>query len=203
MYAACLYLITSITFKLLQMKTFVLFACGIFLAIACNNPGGKTESTAADNTTDAAPTVQELDYPYTLDKPYKDWQPGDQKNAVMVMKMLKAWESKNVAECVSYFADSTEMHFDYFHKVVQRDSMPKFIEQSWADYASVKIKMQDWISVVARDGSEEWVTLWYKQSWADKKGKADSMNMVNDAKIVNGKIALFDEKVQHFGEPKR
>jgi hypothetical protein len=121
----------------------------------------------------------------------------------MVMKMVKAWESKNVAECVSYFADSTEMHFDYFHKVVPRDSMPKFIEQSWADYASVKIKMQDWISVIARDSSEEWVTLWYKQSWVDKKGKADSMNMVNDAKIVNGKIALFDEKAQHFGEPKK
>lgn len=182
------------------MKRFIFLACSILFVIACNQAGNKTESTS----TDSAPTIasapqQEPDYPYTLDKPHKDWQPGDKKNAVLVMKMVKAWESKNIPECASYFGDSVEMHFDYFHKVVMHDSLPKLIEGSWADYASVKIKMQDWISVVAKDGSEEWVTLWYKQSWVDKKGKADSMNMVNDAKIVNGKIVLFDEKGQHLG----
>jgi len=185
------------------MKRFILLACSMLFAFACNQPGNKTEGVTTDSATADASTTAGLDYPYTLDKPYKNWQPGDQKNAVLVMKMVKAWETKNIPECVSYFGDSVEMHFDYFHKVVKHDSLPKLIEESWANYASVKIKMQDWESVVSKDGTEEWVTLWYKQSWVDKKGMKDSMNMVNDAKIVNGKIAVFDEKAQHLGAPEK
>jgi len=29
------------------------------------------------------------------------------------------------------------------------------------------------------------------------------MSMVNDAKIVNGKIVVFDEKAQHLGAPEK
>ena len=185
------------------MKRFILLlACSMLFAFACNQPGNKSGSTATESAPPA--TAQDtLDYPYTLDKPYKDWQPGDKKNAVLVMKMVKAWETRNIPECISYFGDSVQMHFDYFHKTVQHDSLPKLIEESWANYASVQIKMQDWESVISKDGSEEWVTLWYKQSWVDKKGKADSMSMVNDAKIVNGKIVVFDEKAQHLGAPEK
>ena len=63
--------------------------------------------------------------------------------------------------------------------------------------------MQDWVSVISKDKKSEWVTLWYKQKWIDDKGKADSANMVNDAKFINGKITIFDEKVQHFAAAKK
>jgi hypothetical protein len=186
------------------MKLFIPLTCIMLFAAACNNRGGKSEKMSSGDSTNASTaTMEELDYPYKLNKPYMDWQPGDKKNAVLVMKMVKAWETKKIDECTSYFADSVEMHFDYLHKMVQHDSLPKMIEQSWADYASVNIKMQDWISVISADKTEEWVTLWYKQSWVDKKGKTDSLAVVNDAKIVNGKIALFDEKTQHFNAPKK
>jgi hypothetical protein len=59
--------------------------------------------------------------------------------------------------------------------------------------------MDDWESVISSDKKSEWVTLWYKQTVTDKKGHIDSMSVVDDAKIVNGKIVVLDEKIQHLG----
>ena len=63
--------------------------------------------------------------------------------------------------------------------------------------------MQDWISVISKDKKSEWVTLWYKEILTDKNGKSDSVNVVDDAKIENGKIVILDEKVQHFPPAKK
>lgn len=175
----------------------MIFYMGILLlAVACKNKQ-TTETPAAETT------VTEADYPYTLKEPYKNWQAGDQKNAILVMKMLKAWETRNVAECASYFADTTEMHFDMYHAVMSHDSITPFLESSLAGYETVKINMQDWESVISADKKDEWVTVWYKQSWVDKKGVADSINIIDDAKIVNGKITVFDEYIQHFPAAKK
>ena len=57
-----------------------------------------------------------------------------------------------------------------------------------------------WIS---ENKKTEYVTLWYKEKWKDKKGKADSIRVVDDCKIVNGKIAELDEKIQHFPAAKK
>ncbi|MEI9958032.1 MAG: hypothetical protein WDM90_17405 [Ferruginibacter sp.] len=61
--------------------------------------------------------------------------------------------------------------------------------------------MQDWESVISADKKEEWVTLWYKEYTTDKKGVVDSLGITNDAKIVNGKVVILDEKIQHLGPP--
>jgi hypothetical protein len=151
-----------------------------------------------DNSVTIEKVAEKLDYPYTLPNPYKNWQTGNQKNAVTVLKFIKAWETKNLDECLSYFGDTVDLSLDYFHKVLPHDSLANLLKGSWEDYASMTITMQDWESVISEDKKDEWVTLWYKQKWVDKKGKADSTNMVNDAKIVNGKIVVFDEKVQHY-----
>jgi hypothetical protein len=63
--------------------------------------------------------------------------------------------------------------------------------------------MNDWESVISADKKDEWVTLWYKQIQTDKKGKTDSLGVVDDAKIVNGKIVLLDEKIQHYPVAKK
>ncbi len=178
------------------MKKTILYMGILLLAVACKNK--QAAEVPASET-----VLAEADYPYTLKKPYKNWQAGDQKNALVVLKMLKAWETRNVAECASYFADTTEMNFDGYHSIMSHDSITPFLESSLADYASVKIEMQDWESVVSADKMDEWVTVWYKQSWVDKKGVADSLNIIDDAKIVNGKITVFDEYIQHFPNTKK
>ncbi|SHN12235.1 nuclear transport factor 2 family protein [Chitinophaga sp. CF418] len=186
------------------MKTFVSITFLILLVTACNNPGKKAESMSGDSSkATMESSSDEANYPYTLDKPYKNWKPGDKKHTQTVLKMLKAWETKNAAECASYFGDSLELALDYYHKVVPHDSLITMLEHSWADFASVNIKMDDWESVISDDKKDEWVTVWYKQTWTDKKGKMDSMAVVDDAKIKDGKIVIFDEKIRHYPTPKK
>ena len=180
------------------MKKLVFFVCTALFAVGCNDKTSSTETTTSDTTKVAETKTEKLDYPYTLNKPYQDWQPGDQKHAVNVMKSLKAWETNNIAEAVSYFGDNVDLRFDNFHKTVPHDSLANFLVMGRAEYTSVTIEMGDWESVISKDGKEEWVTLWYKQKFTDKSGKSDSLSVVNDAKIVNGKVVVLDEKVQHY-----
>ena len=169
------------------MKKLLFFVCMALFAFGCNDKSVSTDAKTG-----------KLDYPYSLDRPYKDWQPGDQKHAVIVMKSLKAWETNNIAEAVTYFGDNVELKFDNFQKTLPHDSLANFLAMGRVEYASVTIEMGDWISVISKDGKEEWVTLWYKQKFTDKSGKSDSLSVVNDAKIVNGKVVVLDEKVQHY-----
>jgi len=62
--------------------------------------------------------------------------------------------------------------------------------------------MQDWESVKSKARDEEYVSMWYTEKTVDKKGKSDSANYMDDVKIVNGKIAEIDSKVQHYPKKK-
>ncbi len=177
------------------MKKLIFFAGVLLFAVACTNK---------EKVEDNAVTTEASDNPYTLTKPYQNWQTGDQKNAILVLKMLKAWENKNIEESVSYFADTVDITLDMFHERMPKDSIKTFFQGSYEMYSTnLKITMNDWESVISEDKNDEWVTVWYKQSWVDAKGVADSMNCINDAKIENGKIVVFDEYIQHFPAAKK
>jgi hypothetical protein len=64
------------------------------------------------------------------------------------------------------------------------------------------IDMHDWESVKSKSRNEEYVTMWYTEKTTDLKGRKDSANYTDDVKIVNGKIAEIDSKVQHFPKGK-
>jgi len=177
------------------MKKMILFASILLIAVACNAPA--PEQKAPEKV-----AINPADYPYQLKEAYKDWQAGKQENAIMVLKMIKAWETKNAAECASYFADTVMMNMDYFAGKMPNDSILAFVQEGYGNNASIKVEMQDWESVVSADGKDEWVTLWYKQTLVDKDGKSETLSIVNDAKIENGKIAVFDEYIQHMPEEK-
>ncbi len=186
------------------MKKLLLVSCIAWAAAGCNN-SGETNAAKADSTGTAVlvqPAVPEM--PYTLDEPYKNWQTGDPQNALTVMKSLKGYETGDIAACVAGFGDSVVLHFDKFRAKLSNDSLKSmFTEDRMKNVASMKIQMNDWESVISEDKKEQWVTLWYKQIWTDKKGKTDSISCVDDAKIENGKIVLLDEKVQHYPDAKK
>ena len=173
------------------MKKTILYAAILLLAVAC-----KTKETT---NTDAATTSSgTADFPYTLEKGWNNWQTGDPQNAVILLKMIKAWETKNVEECVTYFADSVVMSVDYYHAKLSNDSIASFLNGTYTQYKDLKVEMQDWESVISEDKKSEWATVWYKQSWTDAKGVADSIQLINEAKIENGKITVFDEYSMHY-----
>jgi hypothetical protein len=61
--------------------------------------------------------------------------------------------------------------------------------------------MHDWESVVSKTDKDQWVTIWYKQTFIDLKGKTDSMEVINDFQMKDGRIATLNEYVRHFKKP--
>ncbi|MEO6255105.1 MAG: hypothetical protein ABIO79_17485 [Ferruginibacter sp.] len=179
------------------MKKVFFFAVITIFMIGCNDKGESTTSTT-DSTKTTVSDSKDLVYPYTLDEPYREWQPGDKQHAVTVMKSLKAFETGDIDGAVAAFGDSVNLRFDYWHAKLSNDSLKKFFTEQRGMYSSMTIKMGDWESVISKDKKSEYVTLWYKQIWTDLKGKTDSLAVIDDAKIVNGKIVELDEKIQHF-----
>lgn len=171
------------------MKNLLFAGLAVVLMLACKN---QSEAPATSGT--------EVELPYKLERPHPEWQIGKTENVKVVMDMLKAWESKDLAACATFFGDSAELGFDYYHEKLPHDSLAAFLESGWADLSSVKVEMEDWESVISKDQKHEWVTLWYKQINTHLDGKVDSINLINDAKIKDGKIVIFSEYGQHFPE---
>lgn len=176
-------------------KLFFIPLLGLFI-FSCNSKSDNAAATSTDST--KTTSLGELTYAYTLDEPYREWQPGEQQHVVTVMKSLKGFETGDMDATMAGFGDSVDLRLDYFQAKLSNDSLRKFFANERANYTSMTIKMGDWESVISKDKKSEYVTLWYKQIWTDKKGKTDSLAVIDDAKIVNGKIVELDEKIRHF-----
>lgn len=74
-----------------------------------------------------------------------------------------------------------------------RDSVKAILGGWWNGYKTARIVMRDWESVISKDKSEEWVTLWYTEHWETKAGVKDSAAFVNDMRLKNGKIISLNE----------
>lgn len=181
------------------MKQVIVIIClGIALA-ACNNT---STTTAGTDSTGAATVKTESDVklPYPLQNPYKNWQTGSTENVVAGMTALKTYVDKDFTALAATIGDSIYFDFDYFQAKMSRDSAIKMFTTSRAMYNDLVITMYDYESVISADKKDEWVTLWYKQSWKNDKGVADSLNVTNDIKIKNGKVIELDEKTSHFAK---
>ncbi|MBO9561716.1 MAG: hypothetical protein J7621_03045 [Niastella sp.] len=163
----------------------------VAIACSCNN----AEKNAKDETQEppaAATAATAMNYPYTIKNP-DNWEIGSPANTMNVLKCLKAWEEGKVDESLQYFGDSVTVKFDGIDKTMSNDSLKAFFSAGRNSYKTVVVKMEDWESVVSKDKSEEWVTLWYTQTWETLKGVKDSVAVINDLKMKDGKIIRIDE----------
>jgi hypothetical protein len=177
------------------MKQFIVIIClGIALA-ACNN----TSTTATEST--GATTVksaEDVKLPFALERPYKNWQVGSIENVVAAMSALKTFVDKDFTTLAGIIGDSIEVKFDYYQAKMNRDSAMKMFIAQRAIYNDLTINMYDYESVISEDKKDEWVTIWYKQSWKNEKGVADSLAIIDDCKMKNGKMIELDEHIQHY-----
>jgi hypothetical protein len=60
------------------------------------------------------------------------------------------------------------------------------------------VRMQDYESVKSKNRGEEWVALWYTETVKLKGGKTDSAMVMDDIKIVDGKVAIIDSKMRRL-----
>jgi len=166
----------------------------VYICVSCNNPADKT--TAKTDSTGAAPA-----YAYKIDKP-DNWEMGDSKNTALVLASLKAFENNKIDESLTNFADTVIWRANDTDGKFSKDSLKAMFTAAWKQMKSTKIDMDDFESVISKDKKDEWVTLWYKQTTTDAKGKTDSVAVVNDLKIVNGKIAVLNEATRTL-KPKK
>lgn len=171
-------------------RLFFLFL--IVFAISCNNAGTSSTDTKKDSAASTSTAEATPNYPYSITHP-DNWDIGSKANTLTALSALKAWELGKMDESVSYFADSVLAQFDALDKKMPKDSLKAMFSGLWNSYKTVHIEMQDWESVIAKDKSEEWVTLWYKQHTETKKGVKDSASIINDIQLKNGKIIQLVE----------
>jgi hypothetical protein len=142
----------------------------MYLVSSCTTPTEKTseKTVSADSS--------KTNLVYTVKNP-DNWDMGNTKNVAVAFNALKAFEEHKIDESLGFFGDSV----------------------LWkADYMDTKLDMHDFESVISKNKKDEYVTIWYVQTSTDKKGKIDSIAMINDMKIVNGKIVELDEYTRHF-----
>ena len=173
------------------MRKIVTLCLITYLLVSCDPAADKTgaKATTADTTKPV--------YAYTIKQP-DNWEVGSPKNTAIALNALKAFENKKIDECLSYFADSVDWKSDYVEEKFSKDSLKSFLNGAWNMMASTKIDMHDFESVISKDKKDEYVTMWYVQTTTDKKGKVDSVAVINDLKISNGKIVTLDEAIRHF-----
>lgn len=184
------------------MKQKVLFAFMLSAFVSCTNSETKKEP-AGEAQVKSATKVEEpkMEYAYTIDHP-DQWEWGSKENTKMVLQCLKDFENGNMDACMTAFSDSVTLRFDGMEGKFSKDSAKALFLKSRSNVKDMKIVMDDFESVKSKDGKEEWVSLWYKQKWQNKNDKWDSVSIMDDLRIMNGKIVVLDEKERHFGKKK-
>jgi len=145
-------------------------------------------------------TTAKLNYPFTP-RYSINWQPGDEKNALIVLNCLKKYVAGDVKGAVENFADTVEFVGDQFHFWGKKDSLVTILSQVRGDMATVTKDFDSWMTTYYPDKKDTWVTLWYVEKWTDKKGKKDSLYYVDDVMLKDGKIKVYDEKIRRFPAP--
>jgi len=169
-------------------KQFLTLLTAGMIFISCKNGSNSTTADSKDSTASAT-TSQKMDYPYTIDHP-DNWEVGSQQNTFNALSALKAWENRNMDESLKYFGDSVRVRFDGIDKKVSKDTLRSMITP--APNMKYVVKMEDWESVISKDKKDEYVTIWYRQ-YDDADGKKDSVDVINDLKMKDGKIVGLDE----------
>lgn len=177
------------------MKQMILLFFTVIMFVACNN---ETKDNAAAEPAKTDAPASDVKLPFELAAPYKKWQIGSTENVAAAMAGLKAFVDNDFVTLAAATGDSIVLDFDHFQAKLSRDSAMKFFTDARKMYNDIKITMYDYVSVVSADKKAEWVTLWYKQVWKNEKGVADSLNVVNDIRLENGKMVELDEKSSHF-----
>jgi len=148
---------------------------------------------------DSASTTAATNFAYTTKMPVA-WKWGSDSNIAIAMNALKAFETGDLKSSANLYADTTKFEFDYFDAMLSRDSVVAVLSRARAEFKNVSIVMNDYESVISKDGKDEYVSLWYKQYTEDMKGVKDSIECMNDIKFKNGKIVLLAEKTRHYGK---
>lgn len=177
------------------MKQIFFVAFAAFLLHGCKP--ATTETTISDTAMKAAPPEENVEYAYKIDHP-DNWETGSKQNTATVLKALKAFENGDIDACMQGFADTVRVEMNSFEGTMSNDSLKAMFKRERGGLKTLKIDMEDWESVISKDKSLEYVSLWYKQYWTDNTGKSDSLEVMDDLRMKGGKIVMLNEKIRQY-----
>ena len=179
------------------------FPLVLLVFMACNDANNdELGSIKPIDDTTTTTNAAALDYAYSKSST-SNYEMGDPAQIQMVLKSLKAWENNNIDEAVQDFGDTVELFFDNFYTKLPKDSLKQFFTQSRGDFDSVKIVMHDWETVKSTNDNNEWVSLWYTEITKPKNGKLDSLAIMDDVKVRDGKIIEINQYSRRFAPKKK
>lgn len=185
------------------MKKILLVLLPAALMFGCSDNKSTSETVSGDSLTtnkmddDDDDDKDDVTMPYVLPRK-PDWKRGPNSNAAVAMNTLRAYETNDMSAMQQYLADTVEFHVDNYSFKGSRDSTVAMFTKHRAGVDSVSIKMHDFESVKSKSRNEQWVSLWYTEVSKMKGGKLDSAMVMDDIKIVNGKVALIDSKMRRL-----
>jgi hypothetical protein len=166
--------------------------------LSCNETGTSDELGAVKPVDDSVTTTAaDLDYAYTRTNK-SNYVMGDPAQIQMVLNSLKAFETNNNDALFNNFGDNDELRFDKLHAKFIRDRAKTILANSRGRYESYNINMHDWETVKSTNTDDEWVSLWYTEVYKEKGGKLDSINIMDDVKIKDGKIIEISGYIRRF-----
>lgn len=175
------------------MKQFFFLLLLAVTMVACNNAPIEPDPNIAK--ADSIANAQKTAMPYSVPNT-PDWEKGNIENVAIAMRALKAYETGDIAAMQQLMADSMEFHTDNFSFEGTRDSLIKMMKMGRDRYDSMSIVMHDYESVKSKKRGEEWVSLWYTKT--QRSGTVDSFFVMDDMKIVDGKVAEVDSKTRRL-----
>jgi ketosteroid isomerase-like protein len=171
------------------MKKTILY-CSLALSLfACKDNSTKTKAMTTESTSTSTeqPTV---DLPYKAS--YSSQWSTDVSDADLktVLMSYKDWEDGNMSGLAKEMGDTVvvDMSSGDHLKKTNADLM-----KLWSAYrdslSSVKIDMQAWHKMYAKDKKEGYIVTWYDETDTYKNGKVDSasyhdINQVKDGRII-------------------
>ena len=141
---------------------------------------------------------KQLELPYVVTKA-SDWQKGPDENISIPMTLLRCYETKDFIQIKDYLADTVEFNYNNGQFKGSRDQFVKFLKNFRTQRLDVKITMNDYESVTSKPRKEDWVSLWYTETVSDLTGKVDSAQVMDDYKIIKGRVAYIDTKHRKLG----
>ena len=87
-----------------------------------------------------------IEFPFKPEYSIK-WQPGDDKNTLIVLNCLKAYLAGDIKTCAVAFSDSTNFITDNFYFKDTRDSLTFILGQMRGDFAKIWKTFDSWATI--------------------------------------------------------
>jgi hypothetical protein len=136
----------------------------------------------------------------TLSYPYKATYSSDlsfSSHPEYLHKVLTIWkmfETNQIEAMKQYYADTVTYEDASGYKFHGKsDSLLNFARKDVEGLDSLRFDISMWQNIHVNDRNEDWVFIWAAERRYPKNGKADTFLMHEQWKIVDGKVAYFNQ----------